>query len=826
MTQTRVRLLLLTLLAVALLALLTTREEPQRQPSQATSSAPPQHASARRPSPPNRPSPTPPPSNHRVLPGVNLRPGAVEGERLTWKGRAVEVARREILLDVAPGARPAQVSALLSRHGVEVVQRSRHHQVLRVRLRDADPRSLAAVLRELDEDPRVAYAGPNHVVRGASPNGARRNAAATARVDSAGAAQDARLMTHAEQFAGVRLPSQDPAPSALWHVTSSWRGAWGLAPSASGVTVALLDSGVAYEDRDAPEGSYRVAPSLACTPIHSPFDAINQDPHANDDHQHGTHLASLLASDPSCGPLRGYAPGVTLVPVKVLDRNLVGTEMALVEGIYHAIEAGADVINMSLSFNVAYEASPMLLEALGAAASQEIVMVAAAGNTGEARVSYPAQASAVIAVGAWAPDDAGQPGPASYSNTGAAMEVWAAGGDLDQDTNGDGVPDGLVGETFALGRPLEMGYWLQAGTSQAAVGATGLAALLLASGVPPGHVRGHLSRHASFTFNPGAQYGNGVLAPHAAVAAAHAASASPDYYVNLIGGLKMERKFVTSYGRVQVLQADMRPAPQVIVKGRWSGVGVPDEVVTCTTDADGRCTLVRRVERQEVTLIGLQIAQVTPGGAGQVGAYGVPARSYFQMTPSLAQAIQSALGQVEGDVLLTFLVDPEDAALQELLGARVRLTPSHMIRALAPVPGRKPSILLTDQASLDTLAPVTTGTDGTGLGASSRLVWSLSPSMFTSSDLQLETTTLSLTSGTGLGASSDLTGGELLNLDTSYTLINDVDLLTSTTALSYWATWGTGLGASSRLVWELDQITVESFSVSSWPSETWSSSTW
>ncbi len=130
------------------------------------------------------------------------------------------------------------------------------------------------------------------------------------------------------------------------------------------VVVAVLDSGVAYEAYTEPTRggkTYAPAPSLAASTFVAPYDFVNDDAHANDDNQHGTHIASTLAAT---GRLRGVAPGVSIMPVKVLDHQSQGYESDLVEAIYYAVDHGADVINMSLSFAVGYRPSRALLDAL------------------------------------------------------------------------------------------------------------------------------------------------------------------------------------------------------------------------------------------------------------------------------------------------------------------------------------------------------------------------------------------------------------------------------------------------------------------------------
>ncbi len=255
----------------------------------------------------------------------------------------------------------------------------------------------------------------------------------------------------------------------------------------SGVVVAVLDTGAAYEDHTDNQRSHVAAPCLATANVVSPQDVVNQDAHPNDDHQHGTHISSLIVAD--CA-IEGTAPGATLMPVKVLDQDNAGVESDLIEGIYWAVDHGAHVINMSLTFGPDYVPSPDLLDALDAAEAAGIVMVGAVGNDGIAKVGWPAASPRVIGVGAgcittkWGD----QMEPAPYSNFGPEVDVMAPGGCLDRDINEDGMPDGMLAEGIATsdGSP---GYWLIAGTSQAAAVISGAAARLIAAGLTPASVR-------------------------------------------------------------------------------------------------------------------------------------------------------------------------------------------------------------------------------------------------------------------------------------------------------------------------------------------------
>ena len=76
---------------------------------------------------------------------------------------------------------------------------------------------------------------------------------------------------------------------------------WAIQKGKPEVVVAVLDTGIAYEDF----GPYRKAPDFAGTVFVPGFDFVNDDAHANDDEYHGTHVASTIAEATNNGVGRG-----------------------------------------------------------------------------------------------------------------------------------------------------------------------------------------------------------------------------------------------------------------------------------------------------------------------------------------------------------------------------------------------------------------------------------------------------------------------------------------------------------------------------------------
>lgn len=219
-----------------------------------------------------------------------------------------------------------------------------------------------------------------------------------------------------------------------------------------------------------------------------------------DNHFHGTHVASTVASNSIS--VAAVAPHVTLIAVKVLSTTGSGTFESVASGIRHAAgAANADVINMSLGANVdETEAGvPALLELMArvikAAEKQGTIVISAAGNSSlnldvGSIVSTPCEQSTVCVSATGPLLQANFDSTATYTNYGiTAIEVAAPGGNFSED--GNYVSKDLV--IGACSRRATSGslvvcrtntdgvvyfYAYAAGTSMASPHAAGLAALI------------------------------------------------------------------------------------------------------------------------------------------------------------------------------------------------------------------------------------------------------------------------------------------------------------------------------------------------------------
>ncbi|MEV6343845.1 S8 family peptidase [Actinoplanes sp. NPDC051851] len=204
----------------------------------------------------------------------------------------------------------------------------------------------------------------------------------------------------------------DPYRSQQWdfstlHVADAWKVSTG-----ADVTVAVIDTGVDATHPDL-EGQ-----------VLTGYDEIDDVAGGNTDpNGHGTHVAGTIAALTGNGTgVSAIAPGVEILPVRVLDATGGGDTSATAAGVIWAADHGADVINMSIGGT---EQDTTLDNAITYARSKGVVVVAAAGNERAegSPTEYPGASPGVIAVAATDWSDT----VASYSNQGDYVDVAAPG---------------------------------------------------------------------------------------------------------------------------------------------------------------------------------------------------------------------------------------------------------------------------------------------------------------------------------------------------------------------------------------------------------------
>jgi subtilisin len=232
------------------------------------------------------------------------------------------------------------------------------------------------------------------------------------------------LPAWSEAFVAGRLGSARPLGVPI---TREW--AWG-GSTGRGVKVAVIDSGI---DGDHP----RVGGVAGAVALEYDADApdgvrIREGPH-EDLFGHGTACA---------GVIRALAPDCELYSVRVLGRRLTGKGLVFAAGLRWAIEAGMDVVNLSLSSS-RRELFGLFHELADDAYFRRVLLVSAVNNA--PGYSYPSLYSSVCSVAA-RPDSG--PGfsynpapPVEFGAAGVEVDVaWAEGGSITATGNSFAAP--------------------------------------------------------------------------------------------------------------------------------------------------------------------------------------------------------------------------------------------------------------------------------------------------------------------------------------------------------------------------------------------------
>jgi len=301
-------------------------------------------------------------------------------------------------------------------------------------------------------------------------------------------------------------------------IASNLEAAWDEQKYSNSVTVAVLDSGIIPDHEDL-EGNISGGANLVGD------SGGNNDPRdytADTDIRdrttqtnggsHGTHVAGIIGAltNNSTG-IAGVSWGIDLMPVKVLDDTQNGNTFDVAEGIYYAVDNGADILNMSLGADLDSEEVPShLTEAVEFADNKNKILVAASGNSGIDSILYPAAYPEVIAVGAVDRNNE----QASYSNYGSNLDLVAPGGDFDVDTGILSTWGYYEDGTFYTDE-----YYEMEGTSMATAYVSGAAALLLEKDVAPRDIKDRLTSTAVDLGATGKdnEYGYGLLDAYGAL---------------------------------------------------------------------------------------------------------------------------------------------------------------------------------------------------------------------------------------------------------------------------------------------------------------------
>lgn len=239
--------------------------------------------------------------------------------------------------------------------------------------------------------------------------------------------------------------------------------AWAAGYDGSGVTVAVLDSGVDLGHPDL-AGKVAVAESF-----------VDGAP-AQDGHGHGTHVASTIAGSGAASDGRhiGVAPGATLISGRVCTDAGSCPFSSMIAGMEWAtLQMGADIVSFSIGGQPTDGTDPLSQAVNELTAATGALFVVAAGNrgSGELTVSSPGAADAALTVAATDKTDR----PANFSSRGPRWGDLA----LKPDIAAPGV--GIVAARAAgttMGTAVDAWYTRANGTSMATPHVSGAAAIL------------------------------------------------------------------------------------------------------------------------------------------------------------------------------------------------------------------------------------------------------------------------------------------------------------------------------------------------------------
>lgn len=340
--------------------------------------------------------------------------------------------------------------------------------------KDAGDRTLAAV-RSLRARPDVEYAQPNFIFQiTATPN-------------------DSGYPQQWHYFDNGTGPNQAPGGINLPTV-------WETNKGKAAVVVAVIDTGILPNHEDI-GGSPNLVPGYdMISDADIGNDGDGRDANATDpgdaiaanecypgspaqpNSWHGTHVAGTVGVGKTNNGVgvAGINWNVKVQPVRVLGK-CGGTMVDINDAIRWAAglpvpgvpnnPTPARVLNMSLGGASPCSASPATQAAINDAVANGVTVVVAAGNeSSDAAGFLPASCNGVVTVAA---SDRRGVLATRYSNFGARVDIMAPGGDVRQDSDNDGNPDGVLSM-------VEGGYAYYNGTSMAAPHAAGVVALMLA----------------------------------------------------------------------------------------------------------------------------------------------------------------------------------------------------------------------------------------------------------------------------------------------------------------------------------------------------------
>lgn len=242
--------------------------------------------------------------------------------------------------------------------------------------------------------------------------------------------------------------SNDPYYSSAWALAAlNADSAWNFSKG-QGIIVAVIDSGIQYTHEDLFSNIWTNPGEIAGNGIDDDYDGYIDDVYGwsfrsnngdvADVDGHGTHVSGIIAgtSDNAKGAA-GIAPEAKIMSLRVFnpfDSDLYAIVESIISSVRYAVDHGARVINISLGLrlsNFVADQFTRFQQAVSYARTNNVIVVAAAGNDNVDMNLYPALFSDAISVGAlYRSNFNGSIQRDWYSSYGSALDFMAPGTDI------------------------------------------------------------------------------------------------------------------------------------------------------------------------------------------------------------------------------------------------------------------------------------------------------------------------------------------------------------------------------------------------------------
>jgi thermitase len=315
---------------------------------------------------------------------------------LTGTANAAKYDADTVIVKYASGVSTAERVALFDTAGVSNTVGSVTGLGAKVVRVSGDP---AVVARRLNRSALVAYAEPNYILRAtATPNDP----------------------LFAELYGLNNTGQTGGTADADIDAPEGWDAAGlGAFPASGGPKIGIVDTGIDSTHTELSGKAVDCAAALG---------GLVTTGTCTDDNMHGTHVAGTIAAKANNGTgVAGVAFNSPLTICKALY-TAAGTGMTsdVAACIVWAHQRGAKVISMSLGGGASTTLQNAVATAWENGGPNGSVLVAAAGNDGDATLNYPAAYAQVVSVAATDHNDA----RASFSNANADVEIAAPGVDV------------------------------------------------------------------------------------------------------------------------------------------------------------------------------------------------------------------------------------------------------------------------------------------------------------------------------------------------------------------------------------------------------------